>query len=167
MEPLSFGSTPEARGTGCRRWNRAWLLGFGSFASGCDPLPDPPAERGRLHPHAPANSQSFKTKTRGSALSHESGGGINLPSLAAQRRLNRYRYFADLAEQAVSNVSLGGTVVARRRLIRCASCGPSNRAVCGLPLVRLPSTGDGGAVLPFLVRWFPRSQVKGKHIKPF
>ena len=35
------------------------FLVFGSFDSGCDPLPDPHGERGRLHPHAPANAREL------------------------------------------------------------------------------------------------------------
>ena len=55
--------------------------------------------------------------------------------------LQRLQTLCRPVRQAVSNVSLGRVVVASWCAIRCASCGPSNRAVCGLPLARLPSPG--------------------------
>ena len=119
------------------------FLAFGSFASGCDPLPDPHGGRRTVTPSRArelAELQDENARLRAEAMNREANGTRTHSGLTS--RLKRLQTLCRPVGHAVANVSLGRAVVCPGwRLIRCVSCRPSNRAVCGLPLVRLPSPG--------------------------
>ena len=59
------------------------FLAFGSFASGCDPLPDPHGGRRPLNPHRPRTHRGSRREREAPCGGDEPGGGMRHAPIAA------------------------------------------------------------------------------------